>query len=159
MKKHFKILWGFVTVVMIALSFAACNFVLKNDPSGNGGSGDNGSGGNNGGQTAYSIVGTWKRSFVSEGTTITIIFTLNANNKGSYVYSEGEYTTQYNLAYNFDPNTNTGTSVMTDPIYGQTFEQQFRVTWYGANSITISILDKEYGYADEWETLGLFERQ
>lgn len=164
MKKHFKLLWGFVTVVMIAFAFAACNFVLKNDPNNNGGNnnGGNNNGGNNGGQnTGYSIVGIWKYSETDPetGTTYTIIYSLYDNNEGLYTYSEGQNTYLYDLAYNFDSNTNQGTVAMTGRGGGGTMVQTFRVEWLGANNIVISILGKDdYGH-EVWEVVGVFTRQ
>lgn len=153
MKKYLYIMLGWLLVATIAVSFGACEKKSNgaDDPIGGGGGEQN--------QTA-SIVGTWKRTVNnSYYGPQTYIFTLNANNKGTFTTSSSEGSSTMNLVYNFNSSTNTGTVVMTDSYYGYSYTYAFRVEWFGTDNINIYIRYQEDGYAEEWENMGLFERQ
>lgn len=148
MKRKLYLLAGFVAVLLMAVAFVACE--KEETPGGGGGGGDD----------TYSIVGTWKATYQDYyygNASVTI--RLKSDHTGSYTTksSEGTYTVKLN--YNYDPVTCMGEAMMTDPTYGESMEIDFKVKWYGANTIVIYSRDPYYGDEGDWGTMGTFERQ
>ena len=149
MKRKLYLLAGFVAVLLMAVAFVACE---KEETPGDGG-----------GDGTYSIVGTWKTNYVDEYYGGTITLRLKSDHTGTYTTKFREdtctYTYTYKLNYNYDPVTCMGEALMTDAVYGDSMEIEFKVKWYGPNTIVIYSRDPYYGDEGDWGTMGTFERQ
>lgn len=124
--------------------------------------------GTNGDSSSYSIVGTWVSDFSDYyGDSYTYILKLNKNNTGTFTIKERSYgyITVYDLKYNYDPSTCTGSAMLTykDYEYNRTYtqEMEYKIKWYGENTIAFYTRDAEDYYEyEEWELMGTtFERQ
>lgn len=112
------------------------------------------------GETYYSIVGRWVYSYQDYyGDRVTITLQINADHTGTYTEVSSEGTDGYNIRYNYDPKTCMGDMIMTVPGYSESFAMDFKVKWYGPNTLVLSTKESYSYYGENWEVMGTFERQ
>ncbi len=141
MKYRLSLLIGCLAVLLGVFTFVACN---KKDKDAT--------------ESGNSIVGKWiqKQHDSYYGTTFTVTLQFNNDHTGTYTYMyDGENYPQ-TFHYTYDPATCTGTVLMYDIEYGKQIESTFKLTWYGDNTINISIYNEDYG---EWYSIGIFTRE
>ncbi len=140
-----------LAMVLVSSLFVACE--KKNSKDGD--------------SSSYSIVGTWE--MISSGYydyyyDTTQVIRLNADHTGTITITGDGEKIVYTIKYNYDSSTCTGDALMTyyDSYYGRsyTFNYEFKIKWYGEDTISIYIreADDYYDY-DEWGLIGTFERQ
>lgn len=140
MKNKLFLLAGCIAVMLTAFAFIGCEKDASNE-----------------------LIGTWVHSEYSEyygWETQTITF--KKNGKGTMVYEnqdgdQSEYELKY--TYNDDSDMGTITITYTEIEYREkySYTMDFKVKWHDKNTITIYVLDEdEY---DEWDEMGLYERQ
>lgn len=141
MKYRLSLLIGCLAVLLGVFTFVACN---KKDKDAT--------------ESGNSIVGKWIQEQHDSyyGTTFTVTLQFNNDHTGTYTYMyDGENYPQ-TFHYTYDPATCTGTVLMYDIEYGNQIESTFKLTWYGENTINISIYNEDYG---EWYSIGTFTRE
>lgn len=117
------------------------------------------------GETYYSIVGKWVYSYIDydyyeDRITVTIQF--NADHTGTYTVKDsdtGPNGTGYNIRYNYNPKTCLGDMIMMVSGYSEAYAMDFKVKWYGPNTIALFTRESSYSSSSEWEESGVFERQ
>lgn len=159
MQKKF-LFWAALAAMVMSLSFVACDkknvFNREDDEEETTGGG--------GGQTEenYSIVGSWKSTTTSNyyGDE-SVILQFNADHTGTYTYESSEGKTVYNINYNYDEKTCLGDLIMQIPDYNEVYPMNFKLKWYGPNTVLVYVQDayyeSYYGY-EEWELMGTFQR-
>lgn len=147
MKRKLYLLAGFVAVLLMAVAFVACE---KEETPGGGGGGDG----------TYSIVGTWKTTYNDYYMgNITATLRLKSDHTGSYTEKDEYDSHTVQVRYNYDPITCMGEAFINDAVYGESMEIEFKVKWYGPNTIVIYSRDPYYGDEGDWGTMGTFDRQ
>lgn len=111
------------------------------------------------GETYYSIVGKWVYSYQDYYGQTTITLQINADHTGTYTEVSSEGTDGYNIRYNYDPKTCMGDMIMIVPGYSESYAIDFKVKWYGPNTIVISTKESVSYYGENWEVMGTFERK
>ena len=148
-KLKLTMLLAALAMVLVSSLFVACE--KKNSKDGD--------------SSSYSIVGTWE--MVSNGYYdyygTKQVIRLNADHTGTVTITGDGEKTVYTIKYNYDSSTSTGDVLMSyyDSYYGRnyTYTYEFKVKWYGEDTISIYLRDEGDYYYDEWEPIGTFERQ
>lgn len=153
---------GCVALVIASLAFVAC----EQRGNSNKGGGDEPENPKDTTVVAASIVGTWKAAPSSEYHYYgeNAIITFNADKTGSYWYMEDDKVVEgFNFTYTFNASTNIGKIVPEYYSYAEEYGMEFKVEWITNNRVTVYIRDSYYSYYgeyyDEWNPMGVFERQ
>lgn len=135
MKHTFYFFAGCIAVLMMALSFGACE---KNSASGPVELIDPETG-----ETYYNVVGTWWEEEIDTryGIYESITIRMYSNGRGNYSYyyrdEEGSESVSYNFGYTYDHNTSMLDIVVYDlPGYGDQ-SMSLRIQWQDANHIIV----------------------
>lgn len=134
--------------VAIGLSFSACENKAE------GGGGD---------VSGNSLVGTWKctRTYGDNATQETLTLCFNADHTGTYMVETSHDTPEINeMRYNYDPTTCLGNFVLLLEPQQRDFTMDFKIQWYGENSMVLYFKNPEpASEAETWYAVGTFARQ